>query len=367
MQGSAVQLEYEHLVFIGRFQPLHNGHLAVLQHALTLARRIVIVLGSASKPRSPRNPFTESERHEMILAALGEVDPGLRERLCFVSVRDCYDDQRWRDAVELAVSHAIGDVQSRVGVIGYIKDASSKYLRGFRRWPLVEAGKSHALSATEVRAAFLSTGAGSESQLFLARSVPPAVLAFLEAFRAQPAYRELAEAYAWTQQDRAQWPKTPYPVLTNTVDAVVRCNGHVLMIKRRNFPGRGLWALPGGHVDEYELLKDAALRELREETGLDAIAGGLESCLRGVHTFDYPWRSQRGRVITQAYYFELSLRDLPAVRGSDDAVEARWIAEAELPAMEARIHDDHLHIVEHFLGVAPRSLDTISEMTGSKA
>jgi hypothetical protein len=50
-----------------------------------------------------------------------------------------------------------------------------------------------------------------------------------------------------------------------------------------------------------------------------------------MHTFDYPWRSQRGRVITQAYYFELSLRDLPAVRGSDGAVEARWIAEAELP------------------------------------
>ena len=89
-----MQLEYEHLVCIGRFQPLHNGHLAVLQHALTLARRIVIVLGSANKPRSPRNPFTESERHEMILAALGEVDPGLRERLCFVSVRDRYDDER---------------------------------------------------------------------------------------------------------------------------------------------------------------------------------------------------------------------------------------------------------------------------------
>ena len=50
-----MQYAYDDLIFIGRFQPPHNVHLAVLQHALTQARRVVIVLGSANKPRSPRN------------------------------------------------------------------------------------------------------------------------------------------------------------------------------------------------------------------------------------------------------------------------------------------------------------------------
>jgi bifunctional NMN adenylyltransferase/nudix hydrolase len=344
-----MQYAYDDLVFIGRFQPLHNGHLTVLQHALKRARRVIIVLGSANKPRSPRNPFTDAERREMILAAVDDIDASLRERLRFVSVRDCYDNSRWLAAVEHAVSETTDVPAGAIGVIGHLKDLSSKYLSGFRRWPLVEAHNVQGLSATHLRAAFLATENVQGNHLLLATSVPSAVLAFLEAFKALPAYRELVEAQAWALQDRAKWPRTPYPVLTNTVDAVVRCRGHVLMIKRRHFPGRGLWALPGGHVDEYELLKDAVVRELEEETGLGMTPGHLELHLRGVHTFDYPWRSQRGRVITQGYYFELELRELPPVSGSDDAAEARWIPEEELPGLEPCIHDDHLEIINHFL------------------
>ena len=72
-----MQYQYEHLVFIGRFQPAHKGHLAVMLRALTLARNLVVVIGSANKPRSLRNPFTEQERREMIGAALAEVDASL--------------------------------------------------------------------------------------------------------------------------------------------------------------------------------------------------------------------------------------------------------------------------------------------------
>jgi bifunctional NMN adenylyltransferase/nudix hydrolase len=359
-----MQFAYDHLIFIGRFQPLHNAHLAVIQRALALARSVIIVLGSANKPRSPRNPFTEAERCAMIRTAVGGLDPSFRERLQFVPVRDYYDDARWLAAVERAVADLIGEGAPRVGVIGHLKDASSKYLQGFPHWPLVEPGATQDLSATELRAAFFS-GDGARGDDLLRRSVPAAVLAFLQAFASEPAYRELVEAYAAALQDRAKWPKTPYPVLTNTVDAVVRCNGHVLMIKRKHFPGRGLWALPGGHVDEYELLKTAALRELEEETGLRVTTAELESCLRGVHTFDYPWRSQRGRVITQGFYFELQAAELPAVSGSDDATDARWIPEAELPGLEPCIHDDHLQIIEHFVSgvrVTQRYADTIAGM-----
>jgi bifunctional NMN adenylyltransferase/nudix hydrolase len=344
-----MQYTYDHLIFIGRFQPPHNGHLQVILHALTLAQHVVVVIGSANKPRSVRNPFTDAERLAMILAAVADADASAAGRLRFVSVRDYYDDVRWLAAVEDAVSSTIGEAAGRVGVIGHLKDASSAYLRGFRRWPLVEVQNTQGLSSTDLRAVFFSSSAEAADRDGLANAVPPAVLAFLEAFSALPAFQELVDAHAWVQRERAKWPRTPYPVIGNTVDAVVRCKGHVLMIKRRDHPGRGLWALPGGYVEEYEPLKTAVLRELEEETQLGMKPPQLEAHLRAAHTFDYPWRSQRGRVITQGYYFDLDLPALPRVSGGDDAAEARWIAQAELPGLEASIHDDHLHIIEHFL------------------
>ena len=265
----------------------------------------------------------------MIRAAVAEVDAGLPQRLRFVTVRDCYDDVRWRGAVEDAVSHVTGK-EGPIGVIGHLKDVSSNYLRGFRRWPLVQVDDAHALSSTGVRAAFFSEERAQGDVESLSASVPPAVLDFLRRFTAQPAHRDLVAAHAWAQRENARWPRTPFPVIGHTVDVVARCLGHVLMIKRNGQPGRGLWALPGGYVEEYELLRDAAVRELEEETGLVIAPEEIEASLRGTHTFDYPWRSQRGRVITQAYCFELQRGELPQVNGGDDAAEARWISVADL-------------------------------------
>jgi len=150
-----MQYQYEHLIFVGRFQPPHNGHLAVMLRALTLARSLIVVIGSANKPRSLRNPFTEDERREMIVAAVSEVDASLSKRLRFVAVRDCYNDERWRAQVEDAVSRVAGTA-GPIGVIGHLKDVSSNYLRGFRRWPLVEVDDTHSLSSTGVRKVFFS-------------------------------------------------------------------------------------------------------------------------------------------------------------------------------------------------------------------
>jgi bifunctional NMN adenylyltransferase/nudix hydrolase len=47
---------FDALVFIGRFQPFHAGHLAVVQHALSQSDRVLLLCGSARQPRSTRNP-----------------------------------------------------------------------------------------------------------------------------------------------------------------------------------------------------------------------------------------------------------------------------------------------------------------------
>ena len=69
--------------------------------------------------------------------------------------------------------------------------------------------------------------------------------------------------------------------------------------------------------------------------------------------FDHPDRSQRGRVITHAHYFDLGERALPAVEAGDDARSVEWVSIAEIAALEDQFHDDHFHMLDHFLGVTP--------------
>ncbi|HVL00149.1 MAG TPA: adenylyltransferase/cytidyltransferase family protein, partial [Dongiaceae bacterium] len=74
---------FDFLVFIGRFQPFHLGHLAVVQAGLLQAAHLIVLCGSASQPRSLRNPFTWQERAEMIRNA---VTPADSKRLLIVPV-----------------------------------------------------------------------------------------------------------------------------------------------------------------------------------------------------------------------------------------------------------------------------------------
>ncbi len=88
--------------------------------------------------------------------------------------------------------------------------------------------------------------------------------------------------------------KYPRPALT--VDAIIfsRINNklHVLLIQRLNRPFQNHWAFPGGFVEMEEELEDAALRELKEETGL--VLPGLIQ----LHTVGTPGRDPRGRTVT---------------------------------------------------------------------
>ena len=76
-------------VLIGRFQPFHNGHLALLELALEAAPRVVVVIGSAFQARSPKHPFDWQERAQMIRSAVPESQ---RRRLLCVPVRDYFDE-----------------------------------------------------------------------------------------------------------------------------------------------------------------------------------------------------------------------------------------------------------------------------------
>ncbi len=80
-------------LYIGRFQPYHLGHQAVLEKIAEEMEEIVIVIGSAQESHSLENPFTGGERMEMIYAALGKGD--LRKRCYVVPVQDINRNSVW--------------------------------------------------------------------------------------------------------------------------------------------------------------------------------------------------------------------------------------------------------------------------------
>lgn len=114
-----------------------------------------------------------------------------------------------------------------------------------------------------------------------------------------------------------------YPRPSVTVDLVIFATDeagtvHVLLIKRGKDPYKDCWALPGGFLDENETLKQAAARELKEETGLEI----EPEALFNFGIYDAVDRDSRGRVISMPFSTNfIPLRD---VKGADDAVDAQW-------------------------------------------
>ncbi len=121
---------------------------------------------------------------------------------------------------------------------------------------------------------------------------------------------------------------------TPTVDVIVADSRGILLIERKNKPFG--WALPGGFVDEGECLEAAALRELREETGLEGELRDLLYC------YSRPDRDRRQHTISAVFIVTASGE--PAAQ--DDAKHALFFPFDRLPQ---NICFDHREILEDFI------------------
>lgn len=128
-----------------------------------------------------------------------------------------------------------------------------------------------------------------------------------------------------------------YPRPAVTADCVIitkEQEPRVLLIQRANDPFKGCWAFPGGFMEMDETTEQCAIRELKEETGMDM------SDIKQIGCYSKVDRDPRGRTLTVAY---LAIIDKPVnVTGLDDAVQAQWFALSALPQL-AFDHKDILN------------------------
>lgn len=326
---------------IGRFQPFHNGHLSLIEKAAANASQVIVAVGSANCAPTVKNPFSAEQRIEFIKAGLPE---HLSAKVIFVPVADQYDDAKWVKVVETLVS--IAAKKRPVTLFGHEKDNSSYYLRSFPFWKTCFVEMDEQIDATGIRKALFADGGRGFADA--QRHLPAGVFAQLQAYIGSDAHKRLCDEFDYIQKYKQSWAAAPYAPVLVTVDSVIRHKDKILLVTRKGQPGRGLLALPGGFLDVHEEPLSAALRETQEETGLRT---GIAQYLKAEKTFTAPGRSQLGRVITFAYYFDLSDAPLaPEVVAGDDAAKAEWELISSVATSQACMHDDHFNIISHFLG-----------------
>lgn len=342
--------KYNVAVVIGRFQPVHNAHVEMLKRAGEQADRVVIIVGSANRPRTFKNPWLSRERAAMLTEAVTPLqDKTGAEYHIEHNIDTIYNDQAWVVRVQELVGRHCQEGDS-VALFGHKKDSSSFYLNLFPQWQFVQQDLIENLNATEIRKIYFTPELCNLN--WFRGVVPESTVAYLRWFKDSPEYNQVVREKEFLEKYKRQQAAYPYPIIFVTADAVVMQAGHVLMVRRGADPGNGLWALPGGFVDAVgdRTMEDAALRELREETGIKVPEKVLRGSIAGNHVFAAPDRSQRGRTITHAFHICLDDGEynLPKVKGADDAERAQWIPISQLKSEE--IFEDHFDIIQFFLG-----------------
>ena len=345
--------KYDFATFIGRFEPYHLGQHAVALKGLEIAEKIIFLLGSSHRPPELRNPWSFDQRKQMILDSFHTPD---RERVIIMPLMDSpYNDDNWIINVQTIVKgvvqaySSVPHKQARIGLIGHNKDHSSFYLQKFPQWGFIEMGKGIDMDSTVIRNKYFS-----DSKYFFDPGILDLPIAdgtdnFLRSDYTREAYDHIYEENLFIQKYKSQFADLPYPPTFNTADCIVVCNGHVLLVERGAQPGKGLLAIPGGYVNQYEKVRDSAIRELEEETKIKVPTAVLYGSIVKERFFDYPYRSARGRIFTMAYLVELNNEEkLPKVKGSDDAAKAKWYPIGDLdPSL---IFEDHYAILREMIG-----------------
>lgn len=310
-------------VFIGRFQPAHEGHIHAIGVASTQVHKLLVLIGSANKARSIKNPWTYTERVQLLRTKLRSA--GI-ENVEFLPINDYpYNDEQWISDVKVTVrSRTIYEPV----LFGHSKEGNN-YLKWFPEWSFREIQAVYRLNATQVR-----------EKMFQLNSpeMPETV----------------RDDWKFYQREKELFANYPFPETLNfnCSDAVLVCQGKVLLIERKHAPGRGAWALPGGFKNAKENFLDCAIRELMEETNVRVPEKVLRGSVVRQELFDSPTRSFGLPRNTMAVLIKIQPDpdgNPPRANGADDAAHAEWVDIVDA-LNNYRLYDDHGDIISKMTG-----------------
>ena len=113
------------------------------------------------------------------------------------------------------------------------------------------------------------------------------------------------------------------------IGAIIIEDARVLLVKRAHPPIQGQWSIPGGVLEVGELVREAAVREAREETGLIVEPGEL------LGVYDRVLRNEEKRVQYHYVLIDFLCRRLGGeLMAASDAAEVRWFTRDELPSLK---------------------------------
>ncbi len=333
---------FEYAIFIGHFAPFHQAHLSLLRQALSQAENVIVVIGSYMKARNIETPWTAIERSDMMLNQLTQEE---QDRVEFLFVRDQpYNDNGWLTDLQNQVSNIIGSSKSVAMVCGERNNAGTHYSKLFPQWKqLLFKSETPWLKSEDIRIRYFTHDTSYSRYLNIK------TFEQMEEFKTTDNFARLKSDFDYIQNYKNQWAGSPFVPTFNTADAVCFQSGHVLLVKRRGNPGRGQLALPGGFVNPNELIRDAAVRELKEETSIKLSKEELRKAIVDEKYFDAPKRSLRGRTITHAFCFNFGDGELLPVKGGSDAGKAFWMPLAEVQKREDEFFEDHKYIIDSFV------------------
>jgi bifunctional NMN adenylyltransferase/nudix hydrolase len=313
-------------IFIGRFQPVHQGHIHALGIAASQVDQLYVLVGSANQCRSIRNPWTFQERSAMLRQKLFAAGIHNVEIIPLNDYR--YSNTQWMSDVRATAEHYEMGTPT---LFGHMKEGN-EYLTWFPDWKFKSIEMSVHVDGTSVR-----------NRMFDLKDpdMPETV----------------RDDYAFYQKEKVTFANYPFPETLNfnCSDAILECQGHVLLIQRKFAPGRGAWALPGGFRNQRETFLDCAIRELIEETNVRVPEKVLRGSIVKTELFDDPNRSFGIPRNTMAVYMRINPNpdfSLPRANGADDAALCKWV-----PLTDAlntiQMYDDHKDILSKVTGVNP--------------
>jgi len=323
-------------IVIGRFQPLHYGHVSLIRKAFEVADEVVVLVGSSFMAFAHRNPFTFEMRKQWIQESFVNAN--------VIGIPDYpHSDDDWKNFIIEVIETRYGYDDSDIAIVGHVKDDSSYYLQLFSQWRFIEHHLHSNFHSTDIRDLVYD-----HKLPYIHNVVPSQVFASLETYQTTDACRLMKNERDYQINYMKDYEHLEFPPIFVTGDAVAICGDHILLITRGSDHGYGQLALPGGYLDKHETIRACISRELVEETSIR-----VNYELKQVVCFDHPNRSVMARSITHAGLTIVEENDgvLPIILGNDDALEAYWIKLSEIDKLREKLFLDHYHIIKKLLQV----------------